>query len=83
MAKSNQQYQKHTKIEAFEKEAHDPFLVEEVTEPINCLSCDMYKIGSRVCGILKPYNDYLTEKKKPTVEKEFYCVLHPELRKKK
>ena len=51
-----------------------PFLVEDTDKSEEvCLNCSKHKVGTKVCGILKPYRDYMRQEGVDDVEASFTC----------
>ena len=57
-----------------EETAIEPFMVEDkdTTDEV-CLTCSKFRVGSKVCGIFKPYRDYMRLNGVPDVEETFTC----------
>ena len=52
----------------------EPFLVEDEDEADRvCMTCSKYKVGTKVCGIFKPYRDYMKSHGINDVETTFTC----------
>jgi len=52
----------------------EPFMVEDEDEADNvCLTCTNHKVGSKVCGILKPFRDYMRLNGHTDTEETFTC----------
>lgn len=51
-----------------------PFMVEDENTADNvCLTCVNHKVGTKVCGILKPYRDYMRNNGVNDIEETFTC----------
>ena len=52
----------------------EPFMVEDEDETENvCMTCSKFKVGTKVCGIYKPYRDYMRSNGVDDTEATFTC----------
>ena len=47
---------------------------EEESEKV-CMTCSKYKVGTKICGIFKPYRDFMKLHGKNDIESEFSCSI--------
>ena len=56
------------------EEEMEPFMVEDESEDDKvCLTCSKLRIGTRVCGIYKPFNDFSKRKGYGSIDETFTC----------
>jgi len=51
----------------------EPFMVEEETEEKVCLNCSKLKVGTKVCGLLKPFREYMRSNGVDDIETTHTC----------